>query len=284
MINLTGSNRGSGKAAARIYQDMGNGQVLETEFVQTPAGRVLRAPTSVKARVLDRSQIPAQCPVISQNSINNSMNQNQIMRPGGITPGTIRLSEDAYGNVRDFRSETADLRGNLKVINITVSNAESSGGPDTILLGDGNGILALAATYGGLAPGSLRSGITISGTWGTSTNTILQNLSRANPLDVHELQLQGYDTSGNPDSSFFTGGFIKLARAKFNGDAAEVSEIPLQFLTSPQDYNTYIRQTKDFRFTIDAQSGILLNLPIGKSVQITMKLSAVSETYGMNKV
>lgn len=272
-----------GGRAARVYENIGGGKVLETNFIQTPSGDIVPQKAPVAGRIFDRSQVPAQCPVIPSQQNKSSMNaMNQ--RGGVIAPGTVGLAEDAYGYVSDYRSERGDLRGSLKVINITVTNSEASGGPDTVVIGDGNGILALAATYGGLNPGSLRAGVVISGQWGTSTNTIIKNLSTANPLDVHELQLQGYDTSGNPDSSFFVGGFMKLARAKWNGDSAEVTEIPLQFLTSPQDYNTYIRQTKDFRFTFDGMSAIVVNLPIGKQVQITMKLAAAADVYGMSKV
>lgn len=198
--------------------------------------------------------------------------------------GLVQLSETASGAIKQYRPETANMAGMYQTINIGISNAETSGGPDMVLLGDANGVLSLTAQYGGLNPGSLRAGVTFSGTWGTSARTILAGITGKNPVDVHELNIQGFDTSGNPDSSFLNDGFLKLARGTFNGDAAQVVTVPLVFLTKPTDYNTWIKYMKDFRFTLDGMSALVVNLPTGKAITITMRISAAAQTYGMNKV
>ena len=261
--------------AVRIYKDLGNGQVIETDMIQLPSGQVQQTQRKASTgQVFRRIQIPPECPIVSNIQNQNTMNGN----------GLIQLSETATGNVNQFRPETANLSGMYQTINIGISNAEVSGGPDMVLLGDANGVLSLTAQYGGLNPGSLRSGVTFSGTWGTSARTILAGITGKNPIDVHELDVQGFDTSGNPDSSFLTDGFLKLARGKFNGDAAEVVTVPLVFLTKPTDYNTWIKYMAGFRFTLDGMSALVANMPIGKAVTITMKISAAAQTYGMNKV
>lgn len=262
--------------AVRIYKDLGNGTAIETELAQLADGKVIKAPVSMPGRVFKKTDIPPVCPIVSPS------NQNSMFT--SVDNQTIKLSEDATGNVRQFRSETADMAGMYQTVNIGISNAEATGGPDVVLLGNGNGVLSLTAQYGGLNPGTLRSGVTFSGTWGTSGQTILAAITKANPIDVHELNIQGFDTSGNPDSSFLSDGFLKLARGTFNGDAAKVVTVPLAFLTKPGDFNTWIKFMKDFRFTLDGMSALVVNMPIGKAITLTMRISAAAQTYGMNKV
>lgn len=267
-------------AAARIYQDLGNGQAIQTDFVKTADGRTLQVPANKLEGTVPISRVPARCPVVKPDSVNSQM-QNSMNIQGNPA---IVTTEDATGNLLLSRAETGRLNGATKVISFSISNTEATGGPDSILVGDGNGMLALAATYGGLGITSLRAGIIFDGNWGTATGTQLKQMTSNNALDLHKLHLIGYDTSGNPDPSVFTGGFLKMARATWNGDAAQSVDVPLQMLIKPNTYQDHIREMDGFRFTLDSMSALVFKLAIGKRIDVTMEISAAAHTYLMNKV
>lgn len=265
--------------AVRIYKNLGDGTAVQADSILMADGTIKSQPARSSEGIIPISKVPKACPCIPVNQFDNSLN-NQSMN--FQNPGIIS-AETANGKVVTARNETGSAAANRRVISFSISNTESTGGPDLVVVGDGNGLLNLTGAYGGVGPFSVRAGIVFDGNWGASFQTIFAGLTKSNPIDVHKLHLIGYDTAGSPDSSVFVGGFIKQARATFNGDAAVVSDIPLQQLLRTDSYNAYVRETDNFRMTIDGMAGLIFKLATGKRIDVTMDISSANETYSMNR-
>lgn len=263
---------------ARIYRSLGDGTAVATDYVKMPDGREVPAPANKMEGRVPLQKLPKECPVITNSQINQNSNQMNFNNPAIVT------TETPAGNLSTGRIETGSIAAQLEVLTISISNAESSGGPDQVLLGDGAGNLALAAAYGGVGISSLRSGVTFNGNWGTATQTQLKTLTSMVALDLHGLHMVGYDTSGNPDSSVFTGSFLKTAEASVSGNSAVVKNVPLAQMLKPNNYQSHIREIPGFRFTLDALHGIIVTLAIGKRIDLTFNISAAEKSRIMNKI
>lgn len=265
----------------RVYKNLGDGTAVQADTIMMASGEFVPAPATNK-EIIPIQKVPKVCPCVPVNQINNPSNSNSMTGLNFSNPGVI-ITEKANGQVSSARNETASANANIEVISFSISNTEAAGGPDLVCIGDGNGLLNLAGAYGGVGPFSTRAGIVFDGNWGPNFDTIFAGLTKSNPIDVHKLHLVGYDTAGNNDASVFVGGFIKEARASFSGNSATVSDIPLQQLLKTDSYNAFVRETDNFRMTIDGMAGLIFKLAIGKRIDVTMTISAANETYAMNR-
>lgn len=260
----------------RIYQDIGNGLAVETDFVRATSGETLPVPAKTKAPVRVEKVLQNNCPVLpAQNQTNiTSMNSN--------LPYGVLQAEGVMGNRENARVEVAGWDETRSTFRIGISNGEAT--TETFVLGAGYGIAQLSTANGGLGVVAPKAGVVISGSFGTATYTQLATLSLG-ALRMHGLHMIGKTTAGAASTAFFDSGNLKFLESYPNGDSVQLKDYNLSDLVTPETYQTNIRQDKDFRAIVDGYNGLFLTIPAGEAVFITfMKLASRATGHVMVKM
>ena len=256
--------------AKRAHADLGNGMVQQLPYAVTSAGNVVPLAVTNSAPMPKQSIQAQGFPVVSKQQ--SDMTSNNL-------PYAVLPDENAYGKRGVARLERGGADAAVrKQWTITISNGEAT--DEEFLIGDNHGLLA--AALGIPAP---KAGVTISGTWGASTYTNINQITGANPVDLHRLHLLGKTTAGVASDAFFSSGQLKVLYADIANNTQQSNIIPLADLVLQDSYNTNIRIDNNFRMVMDGFSAVYLYIPAAEAVTVTFReVSAYNGAYPMSKV
>lgn len=263
------------KQFKRAHVSGTNGEVYQLPIVVADDGTQKPAPVTNPKPLSRQAVASAGFPIISQNQM-QTMN---APRNGNGLPYAVTNDESAYGQRGVFRHERPSKDAAIrKQWTITISNGEAT--TEEFLLGDHHGLLAAALSIP--AP---KAGVTITGTWGSSTYTNINQITGANPVDLHRLHLLGKTTAGAASDAFFSSGSLKMLYADIANNTQQSQIIPLADLVLQDSFNTNIRIDNNFRMLMDGFSAVYLQIPAGEAVTLTFReVSAYQGVYNMEKV
>lgn len=242
---------------------------VQSPYMVDENGNFYERPISVAGRLSTARQLNAGLPVINQTN-----NKNTAMQKYVSDQEAIKLSENVVGVPGLYRSETPAMSATPLKLIITISNAHAS--PQTLEIGDAAG--EIKRTQG--IPDK-DAAVTIGGSFGTATLTQLKTLTGMMNYRLHSLNVQSFTTAGAQSTGFFTDGTLKMAYASPIGDPPQIRVIQLNDLLKADDYNSFIREVKDFRFILAPLTGLIATVPNGIKVVLTFDLHAVGLEQGM---
>lgn len=205
------------------------------------------------------------------NNMNN-MNGNN----GDYLPFAVLPSETDKGNRTMVREETGQNIPNVLQYRITLDNTTAN--PVEMVIFDGAGLV-----FEKLKLSAPPVGLVVGGTFGTNTLAQLKTNAGLIPADLHRIWIQNTTSAGAVSTVFFDSGFLSESRANLAGQSLFDSEIPLQTMLRPGDYQTNIRVSDGFRMLIDPLAALHLEIPAGQKVSISLDISAAALSYGMVK-
>lgn len=206
---------------------------------------------------------------VATNNFNKAMATN--------LPTGVLISENVYGAPQTARAETPAINTNIIIWQISLNN--TAGAAAEFMIFDGFGLCAAKLGLSAI-PGT----VTVGGTFGTSTAANFKTITQSKSVRLHQLWMQSSTTAGVLNEAFFNTGFIRQSYASIANNSIVDDLIPTVNQVHQDTYQTSIREWKDFRVLIDACTGFHISLPASTAVNIALYISAVEQTYDMNKV
>lgn len=177
-----------------------------------------------------------------------------------------------------FRPIFKDGKTRVPVIwQITLNN--TNGLPANFVIFDGLGLVADQLKVASVVPG-----VTVSGTFGSSTLSQLQTITKDKAVRLKEIWLQSATTGGVLNEAFFNSGYIKQCYASIAANTVVNDLIPVVNQVHQNTYQTSIREMKGFKILIDNLTGFELLLPALTQITIAFYIVSSEGTYNMNKI
>ncbi len=207
---------------------------------------------------------------VIQNSNNMAKNMNGL-------PFAVAPAENVYGDPGVYRAEQPAINTDIVIWQISLNN--TAGAAAEFVIFDGFGLVANKLGLSAI-PGT----VTVGGTFGTNTAAFFQTITRSKAVRLHQLWLQSATTGGVQNEQFFNTGFIKQSYGSLANNSVVDDLIPLVNQVHQDTYQTSIREIKDYRLLVDAQTALHILLPASTQVNIALYISAIEQTYDMNKI
>jgi hypothetical protein len=253
----------------RVYKILDSTTAIPTPYAQDESGNVVSVPVKNPKPVNLSTVKKYNYPTVQDMKPVAGNNPGLISVPGGapLVPG-----ETNSGKPTVSRVESPDLSGmEQSVISISFDNSAAGAVDETIVIGDGIGLIGDNLN---ITPPAAT--LAVNGNYGTDSLLTLKDFARTAPLDFHTLHITADATS------FFTNGFIKKAIAASDNSSVNQKQVFFNMLVTGDTFNDLIRVDRNFRFQISPLSGIVVKIPAGRTIELAFYLNAVNDSRLMN--
>lgn len=247
----------------RVYFDLGNGYAAPMPLATTPTGETVEAPLKSRKNV-PISRVHAEgckCMTAHQVAKNSTGDILQSESAASMSAGGARV--ESPGNRQGGILPAA-------VHQITLNNTGEAAA--VAVVGDAIGLIS---NYKSIP--TLPVAVTVGGTWGTDTLTIINAITKTNPVDYHGIHVQA------SDENYYAGGNISTAIGTFDNSGVTEQPVNFQMLTSDMSQNLSVRRDKSFRWGLFGSTAVLITIPAGESVTVTFGLNGVGTAQLIQK-
>lgn len=255
----------------RIYAQSENGMFLDTGKALNAAGKAVTVGKQTNLPV-PKSKLK-QGTVIMKNQ--NFQNMKSIQNP------TIGLGESTGGQLGSFRDEFASTASQRTTIEIEISNA-SADNTEEVIIGDGFQLAALK--LGKSLPYAPSNDITITGTYGAVTESVLKDIPKSTEMRFHGFNIQSFDNSGTANQNFFGNNSFRTLEANLANKSLIDEPVPLQDLIKNNSFQVFLRDDPNWRFSLSGYTGLLFRMPPATKIKFITTVVSFGVVRGMKQV
>jgi hypothetical protein len=260
------------KEALRVYEKIeGTGMVKEAPFVSVD-GDIRPYPISKNGK---NPRKLAEAKAFNFPIITTKQCEKMAYNMSNGLPPAVGMQEDPQGQLSTYRAEKPAVQGVRKILRFEINNTENT--TETVVIGDYTG--EVKRKLGVSAP---KSGVLITGTYGSDTYTQIQTITGVLPMRLHGIQFQNKTSLGADSTGFFDSGRFGICFADPVGQTLINDEYPLSDLITQSTFQTYIREAKGFRFILGAPTAYAVTIPAGEKLLVTSTVQSVGLTVNMD--
>jgi len=217
---------------------------------------------------------------IKENQNSTTTNTNTTKMDKSTMFNSILPAENVGGQNELVRMETPE-NGNASIITVNIALNYSTpdvGAPTaSLLIGDGFDIIKTANPTFDNVEAAVAAGLVIGGTFGTSTLTILKNMS-IKGVRFHIFQ-------GEANAASYWSNKVAARQLETNPQGStNFVDMDFQLYQDGSQFNDKIRQIPNFRFSISEWTALQIIVLPGETVNLTMKYQSVGKGNAMQLV
>lgn len=225
--------------------------------------------------------------IVSPSQLNSSMNRNYstsraaAAQPSGYAEHGAKTAKGAAVSVE--LASGKDQGAGFDTDEVSISFRNESAASQQEIIFDAAGFLRGDSQYGGLGIGAspAPTDLVIDGTFGPETLTRLENLTRSMAVKVEDFHFLSERLDGTEDTSMYTAGKMRLAKASSLGNAPHSRNIRVSKQLKSGSFNKNIRTAPNLKAIITALDGIAVTIPAGIAFTITFNLTKVASGSAM---